>query len=158
MSDQFSGSEIIEIGIQIEINGKEFYETLVDNIEDEEAKKVFKFLASEEESHIYVFQKILDLFKKYEPIQSYPEEYFAHMNSLASEHAFTKKGSGRQIALGVEGYAQAIDLGIGFEKDSIVFFDNVKKLVSEQDHQMIDKLIAQEYEHLKKLEELKDAI
>jgi len=86
MGSVFAGSEVVEIGIQIEKNGKDFYNTLVSQSENDKAADIFKYLAAEEEKHIAVFQKILDVVEKHEPPEAYPGEYFSYMNALAKEH------------------------------------------------------------------------
>ena len=76
MGNIFAGSEIVEIGIRIEKNGKDFYDELVAKTKEENAKTAFKELAAEEEKHIATFQKLLDSVNKYEPPEAYPGEYF----------------------------------------------------------------------------------
>lgn len=156
MVNIFAGSEIVELGIQIEKNGRDFYNALVEQFKNQKAKETFKYLAGEEEKHIAVFQNILDSVHKYEPPESYPGEYFAYMNALARDYVFTQKDKGREIAKNVKGDKEAISLGIGFEKDSIIFYVGMKKVVPEYDHKIVDKLITQEQDHLRQMSELKE--
>lgn len=158
MGNIFAGSEIVEIGIQIEKNGRDFYNTLAKNSNNSAAVDIFKYLAKEEEKHIAVFQGILNSTDKYEPSESYPGEYFAYMKELADEYVFTRKDKGSEIAKNVVSDKEAVDLGIGFEKDSIVFYEGIKKLVPQHDFAVIEKLIGQEQEHLKLLTGLKKKI
>jgi rubrerythrin len=155
MDNIFSGSEIVEIGIQIEKNGRDFYNTLVNKSNNSQAIKIFRYLAGEEEKHILTFQNLLDSVKEYEPSQAYPDEYFAYMNALASEHIFTQKDKGKDIAEKIKTDKEAVDLGIGFEKDSIIFYEGIKKVVPNRDLKIIDELIAQEQKHLMQLTDLK---
>ena len=155
MVNIFSGSEIVELGVQIEKNGRDFYNTLVEGSKNEKAKEKFKYLAGEEEKHIAVFRKILDSVHKYEPPESYPGEYFAYMNALARDYVFTEKDKGREIAKNIKGDEQAIEVGIRFEKDSIIFYGGMKRIVPGYDHKIVDKLIAEEQDHLRQLSELK---
>jgi len=155
MANVFAGSEIVEMGIQIEKNGKDFYEILVEQSKDKEAKDIFKYLAREEEKHIDIFRKILNSVHKYEPPESYPGEYFAYMNALASEYVFTRKNKGKEIAKNTKSDEEAIKLGIKVEKDSIIFYEGMKKVVPENQHKVIDELIIEEKRHLLKLFELK---
>lgn len=155
MGNIFSGSEIMEIGVQIEKNGRDFYATLAIQSKDPKARDIFKFLAGEEEKHITVFQRILSSIAKYEPPEAYPGEYFAYMSALAGESVFTKKDKGKEIAGKIKNDKEAIDIGIGAEKDSIVFYEGMKKAVPEYDQKIIDEVIAQEEGHLKQLLELK---
>jgi len=154
----FAGSEIVELGIQIEKNGRDFYNAVIEQAKNQKAKETFKYLAGEEEKHITVFRNILDSVHKYEPPESYPGEYFAYMNALARDYVFTQKDKGREIAKSIKGDKEAINLGIGFEKDSIIFYVGMKKVVPEYDHKIVDKLITQEQDHLRQLSELKESL
>ena len=156
MVNIFAGSEIVELGIQIEKNGRDFYNALVKQTKNQEAKRTFKYLAEEEKKHIEVFSKILDSVHKYEPPESYPGEYFAYMNALARDYIFTQKDKGEQIAKKTKNDREAIDWGIRFEKDSILFYQGMKKVIPEYDHRVVDELIAQEQSHLQQLSDLKE--
>jgi rubrerythrin len=158
MGNIFAGSEVVEIGIQIEKNGRDFYSAIARQSNNQKTKQVFQYLAGEEEKHIAVFQKILDSVNKYEPPESYPGEYFAYMNALASENVFTQKDKGSDLAKKVTSDKQAIELGIGAEKDSIVFYEGIKKAVPNYDLKVLDELIAQEQDHLRQLTDLKKSL
>ena len=158
MGNIFAGSEIVEMGIQIEKNGRDFYNALAKKTKNVSAGEMFKYLAGEEEKHIAAFQEILGDTLKYEPPESYPGEYIAYMKALASEHIFTQADKGEAIARTVKTDKQGVEMGIGFEKDSIIFYEGMKKSVPEYDCKIIDQLISQEQEHLRKLSDLKRAL
>jgi len=52
MGNLFSGSEITEIGVQIEKNGKDFYDELTKKSKNQKAKEIFSYLSGEEENLI----------------------------------------------------------------------------------------------------------
>jgi len=158
MGNIFAGSEIVELGIQIEKNGRDFYNTLAAQSKNPKEKEIFRYLAAEEEKHIIVFEKILENKDKYQPPQTYPGEYFAYMNALASNYVFTQKDKGKEIAKKIKSDKEATDLGIGFEKDSIIFYEGMKKAVPEYDQKTVEELIIQEQGHLRKLVDLKKAL
>jgi len=155
MGNIFAGSEIVELGIQIEINGRDFYHTLAGKSKNQKASDVFKYLTAEEEKHIKVFQDILDKAEKYGPPSFGADEYFAYMNALASGYVFTRKDKGVEIAKTISSDLEAVNMGIGFEKDSIIFYEGMKKAVPEYDIKIIDELIKQEQGHLRQLSDLK---
>ena len=155
MANIFAGSEVMGMGIEIEKNGRDFYATVAMQSKNQKAKEIFKYLMGEEEKHIVVFQKILDSVHKYEPPEAYPGEYFAYMSALASEYVFTQKDKGEEIAKDTRGDKEAVDTGIRFEKDSILFYEGMKKVVPERDHEAIGELIAQEQSHLRQLYDVK---
>lgn len=70
------------------------------------------------------------------------------MNALAGEYVFTQKDKGAEIAKKIKSDNQAVDMGIGFEKDSIVFYEGMKKAVPDYDLKVVNELIAQEQNHL----------
>jgi rubrerythrin len=158
MGNIFSGSEMVEIGIQIEKNGRDFYNTLASKSKNEKSKNIFEYLAGQEEKHMEVFQGILGSVEKYEPAEAYPGEYSAYMNSLASGSVFTQKDKGKEIAKKLKNEQEAIDIGIKAEKDSIVFYEGMKKVVPEYDQKIIDEVIKQEQGHLKQLQDLKTTL
>jgi len=155
MGNVFAGSEVVEIGIQIEKNGKDFYDELASRSKDRKSREIFGYLAGEEEKHMAAFQGILDSVHKYEPQGAYPGEYFAYMNALASGHVFTQKNKGKEMARNTKNDMEAIEMGIGFEKDSIIFYEGMKKVVLEHEHKILDELIKQEQGHLTQLSEMK---
>lgn len=156
MNKHFSGCEIVELGIQIEVNGRDFYTELSKAADDPDLRKVFEELARQEDDHIAAFKNIFSSTCEYEPKGAYPEEYFAYMNAMAGDHVFTQKGKGTEIAKSVKDNKEGIELGIGFEKDSILFYEEMKKYIPEKDASLVDKIIGEEKKHLKRLQELKE--
>lgn len=155
MGKIFAGSEIVEMGIQIEKNGRDFYSTLAVQSKNQKSKDIFKYLEGEEEKHIGAFQKVLDSVQKYEPPEAYPGEYFAYMNALASSHVFTQADKGIELAKTITTDEEAIERGIRAEIDSIIFYEGMKKVVPEHECKVIDELIKQEQDHLRQLSGLK---
>jgi rubrerythrin len=155
MGNIFVGSEIVEIGIQIENNGRDFYNMLVKKTEDEKAREIFKFLAGEEEKHIKAFEGILEKTQAFAPQGLDADDYIRYMKVLAGEHIFTQKDRGEEIAQNTKSDKEAIDVAIRFEEDSIVFYTGMKRIVPEYDHKVIEALIIQEENHLKQVLDLK---
>ena len=155
MGNIFSASEIVQIGVQIEINGKEFYDAVAKKSKDKDAGKIFEYLAGEEKKHIGVFSGLLSSIEKYEPAESYPGEYFAYLKALADQHVFTKEKKGAVVAGRVKTDLEAVETGINAEKDSILFYNEMKKFVPQGQFGVIDKIINEEKEHLRKLAGIK---
>lgn len=86
------------------------------------------------------------------------EDYFSYLSVLAGEYIFTRKGKGEEIAKNINNDKDALDKAIGFEKDSIVFYTAIKKIVPGYDLKVIDALIEQEELHLKQLLGMKKII
>ncbi len=158
MKKAFIVEEIVEIGIQIEINGKDFYDGVVKKSKDKKAKELFKYLAEQEGKHIEVFRNILGTVKQYHPKEAYPQEYFAYMNSIASGHIFTQKDKGKETAKSVKNEIEAVNMGIRFEKESIIFYEEMKKIMPEENVKVLEDLIGEEQKHLADLTNIKDIL
>ncbi len=155
MGNIFVGGEIVEIGIQIENNGRDFYNALVKQSKNQKAQEVFRFLAGEEDKHIKVFQGILDKTQKFTPQGLDAGDYLGYMKALAGEHIFTQKDRGVEIAQNTKSDKEAVDVAIRFEEDSIIFYSGMKKIVPEYDYKVIEALIIQEENHLRQLLDMK---
>lgn len=158
MTKKYSITEVLQIGVEIEKNGRDFYEELVKFSDDEDSINIFTYLAEQESNHITAFKKMLDSVENYEQQEVYPEEYFSYLGKLASENVFTKDNEGKKAAQSVKTPIEAVDLGIKFEKDSISLFEAMKKVVPLENKSIINSLIAQEHGHLKDLLEIKEIL
>ncbi|MBU0469071.1 MAG: ferritin family protein [Candidatus Omnitrophica bacterium] len=158
MTRKYSVSEVLQIGVEIEKNGRDFYQELVNLSDEEDAVKIFTYLADQESNHINAFKKMLDSIQDYGQQEVYPDEYFSYLSELASEHVFTKENKGKEAAASVKTPVEAVDLGIKFEEDSIALFEAMKKVVPLESQSVLDVLISQEHGHLKDLSEIKEVL
>ena len=155
MEKRFSGCEIAEMGIHIEENGRDFYNSLDGKSENWPVKRIFRYLADEETKHIDVFKQIFDSQCEREPRESYPEEYFSYMKALAGDYVFTRKNKGSEMAKGIKKCMDALNAGIGFEKESITFYEGMKRIVSGKSKTLVERLIGEEQKHLERLSDMK---
>lgn len=139
-------------------NGRDFYRTLTGKAKNEKAGEIFKYLTGQEERHIVIFQKLLEKKEQYQPQGLDADQYYAYMSTLASEYVFTQKNTGGEIAAKTTGDQEAIELGIEFEKGSILFYEGMKKMVPEYDLGIVEELISEERDHLKQLRDLKKTL
>lgn len=155
MVNKFAGSEIIDIGTQIEKNGFEFYRTLSRKTEHDGVRMIFEYLADEEQKHIAMFKLLSESCEKSPEEVNFPDEYAQYMNALALEHVFPSKEKAEELIVSIKSDIDAINIAIQFEKDSIVFFESMKKMVRKDDTDAITALVAEEQKHLEKLYAMK---
>jgi len=158
MSIIFSGSELLEMALGIERNGAAFYQALAEKTKDNSARAIYEHLAAEEVKHLNTFQAMLDAVGSYQPPEGYAEEYQLYLQSLVDSSVFTDVAHARQIAARLSSQAEALDIGIQAEKDSILFYTEMQNLVKPADHQIILNIKNQERDHLKQLSRLKKTI
>lgn len=150
----FEPSEIFQFAIKIEENGEKYYRTMAQKFDDPEVKDLFSALADEEVKHKAVYEKMVSGIEKYEPFESYPEEYFSYLRAYVDNHIFTPKKLDKEMAQ-INDAASALKFAIDRELDSILYYEEVKKLVPEKERSLIDNIIEEERRHFMKLSSCK---
>jgi len=151
----FSGSELINIAIGIEKNGLAFYQSLVKAEKNVMARGAYKYLADMEEKHLRTFQDMLDTVGQYKPPEIYTEEYDLYLKALVDSAVFTDDKVAREMAEKVTSSAEAMQIALGAEKDSILFYSEMRNLVPERDRKVVNRIIEEEKSHLRQLSDLK---
>ena len=146
----FDVSEIFQFAIGIEENGEKFYHYAAQIAEDEEMKDVFNRLADDEIEHKKIFGKMLSKIEKYEPPDIYPDEYFSYLRAYADGTIFTGKMQKEELSA-VKDVPSAIKFAIQRELDSILYYQEIKKFVTKDQHDLIDGIIEEERGHFLKL-------
>ena len=152
MSFNFNADEIFQMGVQIEANGRKFYETVAKNTLDPSAQKIFLDLARWESKHIELFEKLrrsLPASAKQEDLFDPNQELHLYLKATADSHVFIRNQKIPELAAKCQTPVQALDLSVAFEKDSVVFYTTMKKLVPEHlGKGQIDTLIDEEISHI----------
>ena len=155
MAVMFDPSEIFLLAIRIEENGEKFYTTMSKKLEDPEVKELFQFLAAEETAHRAFYETNLSEIEKIQPQTDYPEEYFRYLKAYADNIIFSQKTFEKKVNEIVDA-ASAIDFAIQAELDSILYYQEIKKIVPENKHKKIDIIVEEERKHFVKLSKIKN--
>ena len=155
MSISFSGSELINIAIGIERRGIAFYESMVRSTKNAVACDVFQYLADMERHHVRIFQDMLGEADKYQLPETYAGEYTAYLQALVDSAVFTDDMVTSEMATRVGSDIEAMKLAINAEKDSILFYYEMKDIMPKRAQLTVNKIIAEEKAHLRQLSELK---
>ena len=152
MSFYFNADEIFQMGVLIETNGQKFYEAVAKNASDPPAQKLFLDLSRWESQHIELFKKLkqrLPESAKREDLFDPNQELYLYLKATADSHVFIKNRDMPHLASTCKTPLEALDLAIAFEKDSVVFYTTMKKLVPEHlGKDEIDTLIDEEISHI----------
>ncbi|MDR2141366.1 MAG: ferritin family protein [Deltaproteobacteria bacterium] len=150
----FNAAEAFKIAISIEENGLEFYQKAAEIIGSGPVADLFRALAEEEKTHKSLFIDFLASVKDQGPTVFDPEnETDAYLKMMADLHVFRQKpGAVAEALATVKTAREALKLAINFEKDTVIFFVELKAAVGEQaDRLEVDKLIFEEASHIRKL-------
>lgn len=151
----FNAADVFQVAVQIEENGKKFYEQSLTCIDDPEVKKLFEELAREEMEHKKKFESLLAELPKEAatPTVFDPENKEAeYIQMMADQHVFAKGGSVDSKVCELKEMEDALRLAIDFEKDSVIFFLSMQEATdTRKGKELISLLVKEEQEHLRRL-------
>ncbi|MFW6164442.1 MAG: ferritin-like domain-containing protein [Planctomycetota bacterium] len=154
----FQVSEIVQMAIDEEHNGYFFYNALADCADSEELRKLAAILAEQERGHEKAFTDLRDHLGAYQPHETYPGEYADYVNVLVAGRTFPDEEGAVKLAQESGGDIAAVDTAIDFEKNTLLFLAEMRKLVPEKDQGMVDVLIDEERQHLVDLSGIRETL
>ncbi|MFC2035066.1 ferritin family protein [Chloroflexota bacterium] len=155
MSISLSASEILKVAISIERRGIAFYDVMAKSVQNAETGNVFQNLAHMEQYHVNIFEDMLNVADNYEPAQINSEENDAYVQALGDNAVFTDDMITSETVTKVESDIEALELAISAEKDSILFYYEMKEVLPQRVHPSVNRIITEEKSHLRQLSELK---
>ncbi len=148
MANILQPAEIVEIGIEKEKKRRDFYALAAEHFKDEsELAELFGRLRDWEEAHIKRFQEIRDAISKAQYTEQYPGETEGYMQALVESDLYSDI-TPEKFADAVKSPAEALQKGITFEKDAILFFSGLLQFVDKRSKEIIEKLIGEEQAHM----------
>jgi len=151
----FNADEVFQMAMEIEDNGREFYEKAAQRIDDPQVKAIFGELAKAEAEHYRYFvslrEKLPESARK-ETIYDPQDEMHQYLTLMAGQHVFQKTKTVADYLVEVHSAVDALNLALGFEKDSIVFYLTMKnRTEAGRGRDQIDALVNEELAHHRRL-------
>ena len=162
MSIYLNADDIFRVGVQIETNGKLFYETAAKQTQEARAKELFKELADWENQHIELFERLrLQLPETAREMNLFDpgSELEIYIKATADSHIFIRNKDISSLVSALKTPQEVLDLAVTFEKDSVVFYSTMKKAIPESfGKERMDALINEEIKHIAMLTQQKEKL
>ena len=152
MGISFNADEVFEMGMDIEQNGEAYYRKAAELTEDPEVKKIFDDLMTAEQQHYETFKKLRENLpaKDTTPLVSDPDDQeYLYLDALVKSRLFNSVREAEEVVSKASGPIETLQGALTFEKDTILFFTEMKGRTREDlGKNEIDRLIAEEREHI----------
>ena len=155
MSYSFNADEIFEIAEQIERNGAKFYNSAAENTEAPRSRQILLDFAVAEVEHESTFAAMrADILKQgqvatVDPVFDPEGEAGLYLRALADGHIFDTRVDPSEALTGQETIEEILQMALGREKDSVIFYLGMKDMVSERlGKDKIDHIIKEEMGHV----------
>lgn len=148
----FNAEDVIQFAIRIEENGEKYYQDAERAVTDENPKRLFRRLATEESEHKKFFQKLLLQTKFSSDIEDYQGQYLEELRAYIDGETALQPSpkDGNDVASILAAAARR-------EAHSILYYEGLKKVVSEDDSKVLDKIIEEERRHFTEIRSLQHA-
>lgn len=152
MSYYMNIDEVYQVGVEIEKNGKAFYQAAAAATADPAVKKLCEGLAAWETRHVELFEKL----RRDLPAESREggafdpaDEERQYLRAAADDHVFRKNTDIAALVAKCQTPKALLDLAIQFEKDSVVYYSAMKQLMPACEAcGTVDTLIDEELRHI----------
>ncbi len=152
MALSYSAEEIYDIGVQIEKNGKMFYEAAADTSQQATVKDFFARLAKWEAKHVELFSKLrAGLPEKAREHLSYDpaDELTLYLKAAADTHIFKAGADIPGLVSRCKTAIDALSMALTFEKDSVVLYSTFLNLVPESLGKTdVESILQEELKHV----------
>ncbi|MEW6708793.1 MAG: ferritin family protein [Candidatus Riflebacteria bacterium] len=160
-SFNYNASELMELAIQIEKNGKNYFLAMAARTQNEKVREIFNYLAAEEQSHLENFVKISEKLGAREEEIPIADEYstpemYDYVKAMFDGRVFPNLTSHEELAKEIKTDEQAVYHAISFEKDTVLFFTEILRMLGDDNENkaLIEELIRQEKIHIARLHTL----
>lgn len=147
----YSAEEIVRIAVEIENNGNRFYREAARLSRSQPAADLFKMLAEDEIKHRDYFESLGRQVPKSPLAEAYPGELELYLKALADAAIFNQQKGFKAITAAAFNEAQALELAVGAEKDSILYYHELLAFVPEDQKVHVRKILDEERRHLTSL-------
>ena len=155
----FRASEVLDMAVKIEDQGLSFYKAFrhVQNL-DEKVIEVLDYLIGQESRHREIFSRMKSGLQERPLAESYPGETQSYIDSFVKDRIFYEIDRAEDALSDIYSLHQAIQFAVRFEKRSIDFYSTIKQMVRPSEHDVIENIINEEQNHIRRLLKLRQEL
>ena len=148
----FQAADIVELAMQVEKSGETFYRAVAGKVQSTASRELFKYLAGQEVIHYQVFSKLSQTVQD-NPFMTDEEWalYMDYLNGTVQSAFFEGPDKALALAETVTDERQAINMAIGFEKETLLFFYDLRDRIPDKDRPFVEKIVDEEKSHIRRL-------
>jgi len=148
----YKAADIWEMALEIEKSGELFYSAVAKKAKSPEVAALFVDLAEQEVLHYATFRKLSQTtWDLSEMPAGQWDEYLLYLQATIQSTFFEGRDKALALADQVTDQREALRLAMGFEKETLLFFYDLRDMVSAADRDTITRIVEEEKRHIKRL-------
>lgn len=154
----FRAGEILDMAVQIERQGISFYEACASSSLQRDVLEVFRHLMEQERLHVEIFSQMKAGLVDYSLPETYAGEMRSYVDSFVRDQVFSQQEEAFREGADISDPFTAIEFAIAFEQRSILFYTSIKEVIRQSETKVVDDVIAQEHDHIRRLLRLRHTL
>ncbi len=148
----FRATDIVEMAMELEKSGEIFYDAVAGKVQSTEVKTLFEDLAEQERQHYIAFEKLTRTTWDAAPLSGENwDQYLAYLQATIQSAFFEGADKALALAEQVRDEKEALQMALEFEKETMLFFYDLRDKVSHVDKGVVSDIIAEERKHVQRL-------
>ncbi len=145
----FTPAEALNMAMQVEKNGQAFYEAAAQKASDPKVRDLMERLAEWEVRHYETFRQLAGEAASLPPLSgSQWEEYDVYLETALHNALFGGPDKALAAVDEIESEEDALRMALGFEKDTLLFYYDLREMVAESQRGPVDQIIREEKSHV----------
>jgi uncharacterized protein (TIGR02284 family) len=151
----FTAAQALEMALQIEQNGRAFYQAAAQKVQDPEVEELLQELADWEEQHYEHFKSMTERVGDPPPPSGpWADEYDLYLQATLNNALFEGEDKAAALVDELEEEEDVLRMALGFEKDTLLFYYDLWRLMPETEQEIVDRILQEEKSHVMRLSNL----
>jgi rubrerythrin len=146
-----SGDEIVAIAMRLEQRGEAFYSEAAQTAASAGVRELFVYLAEQERHHRRAFEQMARDGVEVGLTPEQQAEFQAYADALLKQSFFADPEGGLPQAAQAEGERAALEAALAFEKETLLFFHELREAVLGAGRRVVEGVIEEERRHIQRL-------
>jgi rubrerythrin len=144
-------SMALEWAMEIEQNGEGFYRVAAAQSKDRAVRLLFEDLAYQEQRHYRTFERMRARVAMVPAPDLDAGRYRSYLETALASALFAGPDKGLKLAQQAKDEGEALRAALAFEKDTLLFFFDLRDMVSEAEQQSVTAIIDEERIHVRQI-------
>ena len=148
----FGATDIIEMAMEVEKSGEIFYREVAKKATSSQVRELFEELAEQEKYHYAAFKKMSgSVWEQTPSAEGEWDQYVMYLQATIQSSFFEGSDKALSLAEQVNNEQEALEMALGFEKETLLFFYDLRDKVSDSDKPVVERIINEERAHMRRL-------
>jgi rubrerythrin len=148
----FGATDIVEMAMELEKSGEIFYSQVAKTATSLEVRTLFEDLAQQEKYHYAAFKKMSGtVWDQPSSAEEEWDQYLMYLQATIQSSFFEGSDKALSLAEQVTDEQEAVQMALDFEKETMLFFYDLRDKVSDADKPVVERIIDEERAHVRRL-------